>query len=695
MITDSVTAIAFAPLAPPPMLAALAAAAALLVAFAALRRARGVVLRAVTFAVGILALANPAVVSQERERLTDVVVVVADLSPSQRIGARPDRTQDARARVVEALQAFNDLEVRVVAAGNEEGAEGTRLFTALERALADVPPDRVAATVLITDGQVHDVPTAADLADGRWRGAGDGALHVLLSGDRNEGDRRLVVERAPAYGVVGDVLSLTVRIDDTAPGGGPAVLHVVADGDRDARTIRVQPGVDTEIPFILAHGGPTVLELEAEAGAQELTLANNRAAVVVNGVRDRLRVMLISGEPHAGERTWRNLLKADPSVDLVHFTILRPPEKQDATPIRELSLIAFPVRQLFERRLAEFDLLIFDRYRQRGVIPREYLQNVADYVAAGGAVLEAAGPEFAGALSLYATPISAVLPGRPTGVTEAPFRPIVTDVGLRHPVTADLAPGRGGAPGWGRWFRIVDAVRLRGEILMEGDAGRPLLILDRVGEGRVAQLLSDQAWLWSRGFEGGGPQAELLRRAAHWLMKEPELEEESLFAVSTGRRLEITRRTLAAEPGRIVRVTGPDGAATTVELAPGRGGRWTAGMLADLPGLYRLEHGDLRAIAAVGELNPREQADLRATADLLAPVAEATGGGVFWLAAGGVPDVRRVRAGRVAAGRTWMGIPESDAFLVVGVRETPLIPAILALLLLLGPLLGAWVREGR
>ena len=97
----------------------------------------------------------------------------------------------------------------------------------------------------------------------------------------------------------------------------------------------------------------------------------------INGVRDRLRVLLVSGEPHAGERTWRNLLKSDASVDLVHFTILRPPEKQDGVPVDELSLIAFPTRELFIEKIEDFDLIIFDRYRRRGILPSLYLENIA------------------------------------------------------------------------------------------------------------------------------------------------------------------------------------------------------------------------------------------------------------------------------------------------------------------------------
>ncbi len=685
---ENLITLAFAPLVPWALIIGIGGAALLVLVFGAFKGARGTVLRTIAIASGLAALSNPAIVQEDRQPLTDVVAVVADRSPSQNVGGRTERTDEALAMITAQLEAFDNIEVRVIQAGG--GANGTRLFDAMEQALSDVPPDRVAGTVLITDGQVHDVPDIAAVG-------GEGPIHVLITGARNEGDRRLVVVRAPSYGVVDNELTMTVRIEDTAPNPQPggATLSITTDGG-EAEHYSVVVGRDTDLALTLDHAGQTVLELETPAGPQELTLNNNRAAVVINGLRDRLRVMLITGEPHAGERTWRSLLKADPSVDLVHFTILRPPEKQDATPIRELSLIAFPIRELFEEKIDDFDLIIFDSYRRRGVIPRIYMQNIDDYVENGGAVLEAAGPAFASPLSLYSTPLAVVLPSAPLGtVTEGGFRPRIADLGTRHPVTADL-PGAGAeTPEWGRWFRIINADTLRGNILMEDDQGQPLLILDRVGEGRVAQLMSDQAWLWARGFEGGGPQAELLRRLAHWLMKEPDLEEESLRATGIGNRLEITRRSLSAGPPGDVTVTGPDGETHAVALEPATGGRSVGTLTVDAGGLYRITDGQMDAIAAVGTLNPLEFDDLRATDDALRPIAVETGGGVFWLAENGTPEARQVRLGRTTAGSSWMGFPDTQAYIGTGVRQASLMPALLVLLLGLGGLLGSWYREGR
>jgi hypothetical protein len=561
-------------------------------------------------------------------------------------------------------------------------------MAALRRALADVPARRVAGVIMLSDGQVHDPPDRDELA------ALPKPLHVLITGTRAESDRRLVVVKAPTFGIVGKPMEMTIRIEDSAKATPSTVrLTIRRDGELVAQGI-APIGKDHRISFTLEHAGATVFEIDIAARAGELTLANNRAAISINGVRDRLRVLLVSGEPHAGERTWRNLLKSDPSVDLVHFTILRPPEKTDGTPINELSLISFPTRELFEVKLNEFDLVILDRYRRRGVLPSAYLRNIVNYVARGGALLEAVGPSFAGPFSIYRTPLGRVLPGEPTGrIIAKRFRPTTTKLGLRHPVTAGL-PGSdaAGAGAWGSWFRQIEVVVKQGQVLMRGAEDRPLLILDRFGDGRVAQINSDQIWLWARGFEGGGPQAELLRRLAHWLMKEPELEENDLRAVVRGDRLVITRRDIDDRP-RAVEITSPAGKTTTLELERKRAGVFAGTHPVTETGLYRISDGARIFMTAVGALNPVELADVRATPDVLAPAVKATGGAIRWLA-DGIPKLRRVTPSRAASGRDWIGLVANGDFVVTGLTTFSLMPALLVLLFALGATAIAWRREG-
>ncbi|MBM3518523.1 MAG: hypothetical protein FJX56_11790 [Alphaproteobacteria bacterium] len=684
------TAITLDPLVPWLAIAALATLAAVVLSLGSFHRARGTLWRGIALVVGLLTLANPVLLTEEREPLRDVAVILVDRTESQAVARRGAATEAALAAVQERVAALTDLDVRVVAVGDSAAAEvipeGTRLFSALAEAVGDVPGKRLAGVIAITDGQVHDAPAEPPFA---------APLHVLLTGAADERDRRLTVEQAPRYGMVGTTQTFTIRVDDEAA-RGPITVAVHQDGSVVA-VVQVQPGAAETVPFVIAHGGQTILEIVAEPADGELTERNNRALVEVNGIRDRLRVLLVSGEPHPGERTWRALLKADPSVDLVHFTILRPPEKQDGTPVGDLSLIAFPVRELFEVKLSEFDLIIFDRYQRRWLLPTAYLQNIADYVLRGGAVLEAAGPAFGSNASLFWTPLGAILPAAPSGgVLLQPFRPSLTDAGRRHPVTADL-PGAGraeGKPSWGRWFRLVETEAREGTTLLAGPAERPLLVLARIGEGRVAQILSDHGWLWARGYEGGGPQAELLRRIAHWLMKEPDLEENDLRASAAGGRVEVVRRSVTPGERRIT-VTAPSGRRSVLDAVDEGGGRARAGFLAEEAGIYRFSDGELEAVAAAGALNSRELADVRASAAPLAALVAASGGTLRWLESEGIPRFRRVSREGPAGGTGWAGLRDSGAYRVTGLHQLPLTPAAVVLLLLLGGLTAAWWREAR
>ena len=686
------TSIAFAPLFDWIVLAAAGGLALAVLAACALTRARGLGWRTLALAALWLALANPSLVEEEREAIPDLVTIVVDESDSQKIDGRRARSEETLEKLTAYLEKLDDLDIRIVRAGAEQGAvagsgEGTRLFEALGRSLSSTSRRRMAGTVLLTDGQVHDVPGAEDALPFA------GPLHVLLNGRRGEHDRILFVDKAPSYGLVGSKAQIEIRVEDAAAAGGLARIAIARDG-KPVRRLDATIGAARTIEVEIDRAGSNIFELEVDSRPDELTGANNRNVVEISGVRERLRVLLVSGEPHPGGRVWRNFLKADPSVDLVHFTILRPPEKLDATPVRELSLIAFPIRELFEVKLEDFDLIIFDRYRRRGVLPTIYLDNIARFVEGGGAVLEVAGPGFASALSLYQTPLGAILPGAPTGhVFERGFKPLVSDIGERHPVTADLFGAAGTRSRWGRWFRQIEVGAARGTTLMLGADERPLLIVDRVGEGRVAQLLSDHIWLWARGFETGGPHSEILRRLSHWLMKEPDLEENDLRVAAGRGGLTITRRSLERDHPP-VEVTAPSGATTAVELAEEGGGRARATLLPEEMGLYRVSDGERTALAAVASPNPVEFADMRGTADRLAGIAARTGGGVAWLA-DGLPSFRRVRPDRLASGTGWMGLVANRDYRVTSITEVPLLPPLAVLLLGVGVLMLAWRREGR
>ncbi|MGD9922949.1 MAG: hypothetical protein AB7V13_16145 [Pseudorhodoplanes sp.] len=684
--------IAFAPLVPAYVLWAAAAIALVISALLLFIRSRGALLRATAMALLIFALANPSFTREDRDPIPSVVAVVIDKSPSQNFGARAKQTEEARTALMERLARIPNLDVRVVEAGVADGeTDGTRLFSALGAALSDVPPDRIAGAFLITDGRVHDVPPdAAQLGFAA-------PLHALVTGEADERDRRVVLTTAPRFGIVGQSQTIAFRVQDQGVGPSTARVTIRRDGEQiETRNVTTNTAVRVQIQ--IPHAGPNIVEIEASPLENELTPVNNRAVVSIDGVRDKLRVLLVSGEPHAGERTWRNLLKSDAAVDLVHFTILRPPEKQDGTPINELSLIAFPTRELFQQKIGEFHLIIFDRYARQGVLPIIYFDNIARYVREGGAVLIAAGPDYASPTSLWRTPLDVVLPAEPSGkMIETPYHARLSDLGKRHPVTRALEGAANEPPHWSRWFRLVDAKVGQGSSVMDGPDGKPLLVLSREGEGRVALLLSDHIWLWARGFEGGGPHLDLLRRLSHWLMKQPDLEEEALRVSAQGRDLAINRQTMSetAEP---VVITTPSGETRTVTLQQAEPGLWRGSTPANELGLWRATDGKLTTLVNVGPVNPREFAEVTSSVDVLRPLAAATGGDARRLDDGGsvnVPRIVGVRSSETFRGEDWMGLKLRDASVLRGIGVLPVFAGVLGLLLLIGSLAATWAREGR
>jgi len=702
------------PIIPAPLFWAAILVAAALVALLVWRRTRGASLRALSLLALIAALANPTLRQEERESLSNIAIVVTDESTSQTIAGRPAQTAAIRADLEAKLGKVPNLEVKWVSSSRPtgEGTSGTHVFADLNRALADVAPDRLAGVITITDGQVHDVPQAVGAL------GFDAPVHALLTGRPDEFDRRIEVLKAPKFGIVGQAREIEIAVRETGRrgrSGNEQVSLKIRREDAPDETRRARIDEKLRLPMRFPHSGTNIVEIELEPVDGELTAANNRIVVAAEGVRENLRVLLVSGEPHAGERTWRNLLKSDAAVDLVHFTILRPPEKQDGTPIHQLSLIAFPTRELFSEKIRDFDLIIFDRYQHRGILPLLYYDNIARYVERhGGALLVAAGDDLAGRMSLSRTPLQSVLPVVPSGrVIEQPFKAAVDGDGLRHPVTRGL-PGAGAAgaeASWGRWFRQVEVERRRGRTLMTGAEQKPLLVLDRMGKGRVALLTSDHAWLWARGYDGGGPHTDLLRRISHWLMKEPDLEEERLLASARGLKLSVERRSMEARVPPVV-VSAPGGETTSVTLDPSADGVWRTTIDVKTPGLYKVEtptpdnQGKLTAVAHAGIEDAREMSEVTATDQKMKGLVEATGGGVYWTRGGGllgtvsatavdVPRVSMLANARVLSGSGWLGLKDREAHVTRGVSLTPMFSGLLALAALLAFITLAWWREGR
>jgi len=694
---DQLPNIAFDPLLPIGWIIALGAVMFLAALAAGLGKLRSYFLRLIAGLFIVLALLNPQTVIEDRTPLQDVVLVIKDESESMTLGDRTDAANTSYQSLIEKLKADPSLDVAT--SFIRPDSDGTRLTTSLIDGLGNLPAARLAGVIAITDGQVHDLPENPEalLPQGV-------PFHSIIIGKENARDRRISAIVAPKFGLVGEQAEFELRVDDPGFEGQRANIEIKLNGETKAR-FPATIGNRISIPIEIERRGQNTVELTVRPAEGELTLNNNVFVAEISGIRDSMRVLLVTGEPHNGGRSWRNLLKSDPAVELVQFTILTNPRVKNTNARQsELSLIAFPTRQLFEEKLDEFDLIIFDHFRRRFAPSRSgrsrpilspiYLQNVARYVESGGALLVATGPAFAKDDSIYRSPLAAVLPTRPTGeTTNEAFKPELNDKGRRHPITSSFSGKEDQS--WGKWFRIIDNKPISGNVLMEGPGAAPLLVIDKIGEGRVAMIMSDQAWLWSKGFDGGGPYSEMFRRTAHWLMGEPDLDAEKLTATAENGLLAIERRTLE-DRAQSVLVEKPDGTKETVRLSKTADGIYRGSFKSAGQGAYRLSSGEVSAISAIGTLNPKEYTKLQPTTEILKPLADGTGGGLFPTElTGSVPDIRRVKANKTALGTDWMGLIAHEDYAVTASQRSPLAPGWLFFILAMLAMGGAWLREGK
>ncbi|QQR68515.1 MAG: hypothetical protein IPI58_06615 [Alphaproteobacteria bacterium] len=633
----------------------------------------------------ILVLANPQQRAQTRRPLPDIALVVVDDSASMALSGRIAGRDAVLAALQEKLSHAPEMEWRVVRVAGEKE---TRLAPVLAEALGQVPKDRLAGIMILTDGQIHD--SAAELAALAPRGP----VHVLMIGERDEKDRRLVLSLDPVQGVVGGQAHLRLRVEDSPKAFSREAPVTLFWPDGRVQSLSVPVGQDMDFPWPLDHAGTQSVAAQTVVVEGEVAASNNAVAGQMTAVRERMRVLLVSGVPDAGTRVWRNLMKSDPAVDLVHFTLLRRMASQDPTPPQDMALIPFPVHELFGRRLADFDLMIFDRFAALDLLPTGSLARVAQRVRSGGALLVTMGPEEGEAMELSTSPLADVLPLLARQGLGDAFHPRLTPEGRRHPVTAFLDEDP--AP-YGRWLRQVLTAPgpVPGHVLLQGAQDAPLLALASPGQGRVAQLTSDQVWLWARGFEGGGPYGEFMRRLVHWLLREPDLEDTRLTARRQGQELIVERRSVDPEAVE-AQMIAPDGSSQTHAMTPDAKGLAQLRLPAGQDGLWQVREGTRHAWAL--PTLTREGSALVASAQALASLVKASGGTLRWL--GRDPRLSDIAVTRVPPsfrtdGGDGLALVAHGAFVETGATSRPVLdPAAMAGLMVFF-LLWAWRREAR
>lgn len=626
-------------------------------------------------------LSQPQLVKENRKSLNDVALIAVDKSASEGFGKRQKTSQQALVHLQTELKKLAGIETRIIDVATGEKRE-TKVFETIEAALSDIPDSQRAGTILLTDGQVNDRPSNEFLKSSPF--------HVVLTGSKSDRDREIKIINSPGYSVIGETVILKFKIEDhNAKSSGTAIVKLnLPDGTTESQEVPV--GEEQQWSLPVENAGQNIFELSVDPLKDELSLQNNRTIINVQGVRNRLHVLLVSGEPYPGARMWRDLLKADPGVDLVHFTILRSPDKIDMTPPNELSLIAFPFQELFERKLKDFDLIIMDRFSLNTVLPDYYFQNMKNYVRNGGALLEISGPSYSTPSSMYNTSLGQILPAAPSGpMMQSAFKPEITALGKTHPVTMPLTK----ISNWGHWLQQLQTQRVSGDILMTGIDGNPLLILDHVDKGRIAQMTSDQIWLWAHGYDGGGPTTELLRRIVHWLMKEPELDENALNVEVTDTNIHIRSRKIGNNTN--LQVTNPDGSQQILQLREDADG-WLSGDITNAKqGIYKFADETRQKIISLGDITTPEFSNIITTEENLSPFTKTSKGGMVWAEQHPDFQVKNSAPGSNSGGTSWIGMKRNNSSSLISSEMKPLLPP--ELMSFIGLLAGLflWWNESR
>ncbi|MFN8694398.1 MAG: hypothetical protein ACK5XX_08355 [Holosporales bacterium] len=511
----------------------------LLAVYAALPRWPARILASCGVLVCLLLLLNPARLREERAAVPDTLLLLRDTTLSNQLGERPASTEAAIAAVKQWAAAQN-IEVR------EQSLTGS------ER--AGVTPE-TSAVVVVGDGHHLEALAASGVP-----------VSVLLTDDPARPDAAPRLLEAPGFGLVGQAPTVRIFLNE------PGTLRVVSAAGAETQTLTAGEHSLTLPPLV---AGANVFYLQQDTLPGEVIANNNAFSFVINGVRERLKVLLVSGFPHPGTRVWRDVLLRDPAVDLVHFTILRRPESVDAARRDELSLIPFPVDELFGARLRNFDIVILDQYNQRGLLADAYLYNIAEFSRNGGALLLVTGAEFSGSASLAASPLAAVLPLRPLQGAAVPQQLMrAGDIALAQPPLKLTA--RGAIPAALNNMSISVYTADEQQIIAVEDAKKP--------SGRVAHINSGGLWQSGRIPAEQQQYYALLQRLTQWLLRYPGTESSPARLtlspeglVASGVTLWTPSGSEAIEGGTITRVTPPPGvyAVTTSDGIVSGAVNWT------------------------------------------------------------------------------------------------------------------------
>jgi hypothetical protein len=491
---------------------------------------------------------------QTKKPINDEVAIILDNSASQQYSGKLKRSEDVLESLRERIAEIPSLTARVYSLSEFQnsddelsGDQSTRLLPALRKILSNLDEDRLSGVIFLSDGQVSDSEetTGSELAQNINKHINK-PFSVALSGNDSDLDAWITLNNYSKYGKVGSNAQITFTPHYSDNNGAginniSGVVDVLDDAGNVVESRQVSYGKQVQItlPITKPRLNRYLLALRPVSG--ELSRINNMLPIELNGIRERMKVLLVTGKIYQGQRLWRNFLKSDPSIDLVHFNILRDVSDNPSAPEYELSLIPFPIFELFGEGIHKFDLIILDQYQGNFQIPEIYLNQVASYVTQGGSLLYVAGDSPDATMAIENSEFQSVLPIVPRGESILrSFKVKPSGLGISHPVTGNFAPNLGSSASWQRAEK-VGSIKKNAQILLEDETANPILAMAEFGKGRSATLLSDQLWIWSVNHQGGGPFQQLARNIIHWLLREPDLEPGQIQASITNNQLTVSK----------------------------------------------------------------------------------------------------------------------------------------------------------
>ena len=687
--------------------------------FSLINKTSGVLCRIISFLIIIFIILEPSYKIENRNIETDVVTIFIDKTESQVITDRVKKTELVYNQLLDKLKEISNLKILEITLKDNKVIKRfgtyddlinnrvskeinlrtklflTDIFYHLNRNINQISSKKISTVFILTDGQIHDLKKNTNFEKI------NSPIYYILNGEKKINDKKVSVISYPEFGYVNEKISLDIKTEDFNSFNNDEINLYIQNGNSPKKTFKIKNNTIKTFEIKLEKSGENFVKIFIDSDLNEISKSNNYKLLKINGIRKKLRVLLVSGEPYMGTRVWRNFLKSDPSVDLIHMTVLRTPEKNDNTPKEELSLIPFPTRELFEEKLYNFELIIFDNFKGKNVLSPLYFENILNFVDQGGAVLEITGPSYNSRESLFRTALGKILPGAPTGnVLRGEFKPNLSDIGKIHPITKSLFNE---FKDYGKWYEMnkISDINDRALTLLLGIDKNPLLTINRINNGRIAQIYSHNLWLWTKtNNNNGGPYNLLIKNLAHWLMKEPTLEENKLTATINEKDIIINKRFFSTPQKEDLKfsIIDPDGKKISKILKKSIDNEYSYNFRFKKKGVFIISDGNIVINISTDNFKKLEYENLNLTDEIILNNSISTyKTKPIWIdKKNKLPEIRTShKLDKDISKENFLYVLKKNNFVVDGINTKKIVPLEISILCLAFFLIMSWKKESQ